>query len=108
MSRVLLREQFATWFSAYLPRMVDLQPATLFTPPTVSDRSDGKIAHLDGLSLSRAWCWRSIAPLLPERESAIAHGSAEEHMAAAMPHVAGDYMGEHWLASFALLAMLAE
>ena len=107
MSRVLPPEQFATWFAAFLPRMNDLQPATLFTPPTVSDRSDGKIAHLDGLSLSRAWCWRSIAPLLSERVSGIAYGSAEEHMAAAMPHVAGDYMGEHWLASFALLAMLA-
>jgi hypothetical protein len=87
--------------------MHDLQPATLFTPPTVSDRSDGKIAHLDGLSLSRAWCWRSIAPLLPDRESGIAYSTAEEHLSAAMPHVAGDYMGEHWLASFALLAMLA-
>ena len=107
MSRVLPSEQFPTWFAVFLPRMYDLQPATLFTPPTVSDRSDGKIAHLDGLSLSRAWCWRSIAPLLPERESAIAYGSAEEHLAAAMPHVAGDYMGEHWLASFALLAMLS-
>jgi hypothetical protein len=106
MSRVLPVEQFATWFAAFLPRMHDLQPATLFTPPTVSDRSDGKIAHLDGLSLSRAWCWRSIAPLLPNRESRIAYGSAEVHLAAAMPHVAGDYMGEHWLASFALLAML--
>jgi len=106
-SRVLPPEQFASWFSAFLPRMHDLQPATLFTPPTVSDRSDGKIAHLDGLSLSRAWCWRSIAPLLPDRESGIAYSTAEEHLSAAMPHVAGDYMGEHWLASFALLAMLA-
>ena len=106
MSRVLPPEQFASWFSAFLPRMHDLQPATLFTPPTVSDRSDGKIAHLDGLSLSRAWCWRSIAPLLPDRESGIAYSTAEEHLSAAMPHVAGDYMGEHWLASFALLAML--
>ena len=108
MSRVLPAEQFATWFAAFLPRIYDLQPATLFTPSMVSDRSDGKIAHLDGLNLSRAWCWRSIAPLLPERESGLAYGTAEEHMAAAMPHVAGDYMGEHWLASFALLAMLAD
>ncbi|HXG81143.1 MAG TPA: DUF2891 domain-containing protein [Sphingomicrobium sp.] len=108
MARVLPPERFATWSSAFLPRLYDLQPATLFTPAFVSDRSDGKIAHLDGLNLSRAWCWRSIAPLLPEREGAIALGAAEEHLAAALPHVAGDYMGEHWLASFALLAMLAE
>jgi len=108
MARVLGADGFAPWFAAFLPRLYDLQPATLFTPATVSDRSDGKIAHLDGLNLSRAWCWRSIAPLLPEREGAIVRGAAEEHLAAALPYVAGDYMGEHWLASFALLAMLAE
>jgi hypothetical protein len=108
MARVLPAEQFASWFTAFLPRLYDLQPATLFTPATVSDRSDGKIAHLDGLNLSRAWCWRSISSLLPERDCAFAQGAAEEHLAAALPHVAGDYMGEHWLASFALLAMMAE
>ena len=108
MSRVLPAEQFGAWFSSYLPRLPDLEPATLFCPASVSDRSDGKIAHLDGLNLSRAWCWRSIAPLLPTRESALVSGSAEEHLQAALPHVAGDYMGEHWLASFALLAMMAD
>jgi hypothetical protein len=108
MARMLPDREFARWFSGFLPRMAEREPGTLFLPATVSDRSDGKIAHLDGLNLSRAWCWRSIAPLLPEEERAIALASAEVHLAAAMPHVAGDYMGEHWLASFALLAMLAE
>ena len=107
MARVLPAEEFANWFAAFLPRLYDFQPSTLFFPATVSDRSDGKIAHLDGLNLSRAWCWRSIEPLLPERESAIVQGAADEHLAAALPHVVGDYMGEHWLASFALLAMMA-
>ena len=74
-------------------------------PPIVSDRSDGKIAHLDGLNLSRAWCWRSLAPLLPCDEAQLADDTAEVHLEAAMPHVAGDYMGEHWLATFALLAL---
>ena len=83
------------------------QPASLFEPAVVSDRSDGKIAHLDGVNLSRAWCWRSIAPLLPPPERAEAEKSASEHLAAALPHIAGDYMGEHWLATFALLALLA-
>jgi hypothetical protein len=73
----------------------------------VSDRSDGKIAHLDGLNLSRAWCWRSIAPLLPADARAIAMSAADTHLATALPHISGDYMGEHWLASFALLALLA-
>ena len=99
---------FPIWFEQFLPRIVEREPATLFMPAIVSDRSDGKIAHLDGLNLSRAWCWRSLAPLLAEPERTIAEGAADEHLAAAMPHLAGDYMGEHWLASFALLALLAE
>jgi hypothetical protein len=98
---------FPAWFGNFLPRVGQRGPQTLFTPAIVSDRSDGKIAHLDGLNLSRAWCWRSIAPLLPPPESAIATGAADEHLAAALPHIAGDYMGEHWLASFALLAILS-
>lgn len=99
---------FAQWFARFLPRVVAQEPATLFTPAVVSDRSDGKIAHLDGLNLSRAWCWRSIAPLLPPDEQRIARSAAEVHLASALPHIAGDYMGEHWLASFALLALLCE
>jgi hypothetical protein len=88
---------FPIWFEQFLPRVELREPATLFTPAIVSDRSDGKIAHLDGLNLSRAWCWRELGH--PEH--------AEPHLAAAMPHLAGDYMGEHWLASFALLALLS-
>ena len=106
-AKALTSDEFAGWLGAFLPRLGDRQPATLFTPARVSDRSDGKIAHLDGLNLSRAWCWRSIAPLLPGHEAQIANATAEQHLAAAIPHVTGDYMGEHWLASFALLAMLA-
>jgi len=86
---------FPIWFEQFLPRIGEGQPATLFTPATVSDRSDGKIAHLDGLNLSRAWCWRELG--YPEH--------AETHLSAAMPHLSGDYMGEHWLQSFALLAL---
>ncbi|HNJ47142.1 MAG TPA: DUF2891 domain-containing protein [Novosphingobium sp.] len=108
MSRVL-GPDFAAWFDAFLPQCAAGEPATLFTPATVSDRSDGKIAHLDGLNLSRAWCWRHIAACLPEDHLAVcrARQSAEDHLAAALPHLAGDYMGEHWLASFALLALEA-
>jgi len=99
-------EGFPGWFVEFLPRMASREPATLFTPATVSDRSDGKIAHLDGLNLSRAWCWRGIANLLDEPRRSVARDSADDHLAAALPHIAGDYMGEHWLASFALLALL--
>jgi hypothetical protein len=98
---------FPAWFGQFLPSIGSRQPATLFKPAIVSDRSDGKIAHLDGLNLSRAWCWRSISGRLSGAESLIAKSAADEHLAAALPHIAGDYMGEHWLASFALLALLA-
>ncbi len=97
MSRVLPEEEFERWFGEFLPNVDEEQPATLFTPATVSDRSDGKIAHLDGLNLSRAWCWRWLG--YPQ--------FAEQHLEAALPHLSGDYMGEHWLQTFALLALLA-
>lgn len=107
--RLLPPAEFRRWFRAYLPRAAEGQPATLFTPATVSDRSDGKIAHLDGLNFSRAWCWRDLAGALAPNDPLrpMAEAAAEAHMAASLPHVAGDYMGEHWLASFALLALLA-
>jgi hypothetical protein len=110
MRRVMPAGEFAAWFDAFLPRLAQREPATLFQPAGVSDRSDGKIAHLDGLNLSRAWCWREIAAALPSEDprQAIALAAADDHLDAALPHVTGDYMGEHWLASFALLALLAE
>lgn len=102
-------ETFGAWFDTYLPRAAHRTPATLFAPATPPDRSDGKMAHLDGLNLSRAWCWREIGAALPPGHPVrpVAEDAAQTHLAAAMPHVAGDYMGEHWLASFALLALTA-
>ncbi len=105
MRRVLPPSGFSGWFANFLPRVADGEPAALFTPATVSDRSDGKIAHLDGLNLSRAWCWRELAPSLPPAEQAVALRVADAHVAASLPHIAGDYMGEHWLATYAALAL---
>jgi hypothetical protein len=99
--------EFPAWFAHFLPSLANRQPASLFEPAIVSDRSDGKIAHLDGVNLSRAWCLRSIADLLPAAERAAAINAADEHLAVSLPHISGDYMGEHWLATFALLALLA-
>jgi hypothetical protein len=106
---VLPAAEFRRWLTRFLPRLERREPATLFSPATVSDRSDGKIAHLDGLNLSRAWCWRSLASALDTDDPRvpIAHEAAAVHLAASLPHVAGHYMGEHWLATFALLALLA-
>ncbi|HEY0599385.1 DUF2891 domain-containing protein [Brevundimonas sp.] len=106
---VLDHEAFTAWFESFLPDLGRREPATLFLPALVSDRSDGKIAHLDGLNLSRAWCWREIASSMPldDRRRPVVLEAARAHLDAALPRVTGDYMGEHWLASFALLALLA-
>ena len=108
MGRVLPHDEFGRWFATFLPRLGQGEPRTLFVPATVSDRSDGKIAHLDGLNLSRAWCWRAIASRLGAELRPIVAQTADEHLASALPHLAGDYMGEHWLVSFALLALITE
>ena len=107
MRDVLPGREFWTWFAGFLPRAAEGVPPQLFSPATVSDRSDGKIAHLDGLNLSRAWCWARIIeglastdPLCERVRKAVA-----EHLSSALDHLADDYMGEHWLASFALLAL---
>ena len=108
MQAILPDLAFSDWFDAFLPDLAQGKPATLFTPATVSDRGDGKIAHLDGLNLSRAWCWRRIAGALGLDHPAAAamREAAQRHLDASLPHLADDYMGTHWLASFALLALL--
>ncbi|MGG5808435.1 DUF2891 domain-containing protein [Falsiroseomonas sp. CW058] len=107
MARLLPGAAFLPWLGRFLPRIAAGKPAALFTPAVVADRTDGRIAHLDGLNLSRAWCWRGLAarldagdPRRPRMEAA-----AEAHLAAALPHLDAHYMGSHWLASFALLAL---
>ena len=106
MSRVLNRAEFTAWFDRFLPETQAAMPRALFEPAFVSDRSDGKIAHLDGLNLSRAWCWQRIAQrLAPHPIEPLLAATAQRHIDAALPHISDDYMGEHWLASFALLAL---
>ena len=109
MSAVLSPGEFDQWLTAFLPRLASREPAALFAPVTPTDRTDGQIVHLDGLNLSRAWCFRRIAAALAatDHRRPVLAIAAEEHLAASLPHVAGDYMGEHWLATFALLALTA-
>jgi hypothetical protein len=107
MRRILPSADFLAWFGAFLPRLEAGSPRTLFEPALSSDRSDGKLAHLDGVNLSRAWCWRSLAGALPGPDPRRGRmlAAADRHLEASLPAVEGDYMGEHWLASFALLAL---
>jgi hypothetical protein len=108
MRRVLKPSEFADWFRRFLPGIEHGRPRSLLTPALVTDRTDPKLVHLDGLNLSRAWCMRSIAGALPPQTPArkILTESADRHAGAALDHVAsGDYMGEHWLASFAVFLL---
>jgi hypothetical protein len=107
MRRVLPGDEFAAWFARFLPRLGRQEPGTLFQPVAVSDRSDGRIAHLDGLNLTRAWCWSSLAAAFAPEDARrrVMHEAAARHLNASLPHVSGDYMGEHWLATFAWLAL---
>ncbi len=105
MRRVMRQDEFALWFHRFLPDVSEERPKSLLNPAIVTDRSDPKLVHLDGLNLSRAWCMRSIAEALPSNDPArkALEVSANLHARAALDHVAsGDYVGEHWLASFAV------
>lgn len=105
MRRVMKPAEFRIWFRRFLPQLAVRAPRSLLQPAVVTDRSDPKLVHLDGLNLSRAWCMRSIATALPPRDPArrILVASARSHATDALTHVAsGDYAGEHWLASFAV------
>ena len=108
MRRVLPPDEFRGWLYAFLPGVSRGEPPGLFTPATVTDRTDPQIVHLDGLNLSRAWCMRGIASALGPHDPAhtVLVESARRHTGTSLPHVAsGNYMGEHWLATFALLAL---
>jgi len=111
MRRVLPADEYRVWLKRYLPGIAKGEPKTLFEPATVSDRSDPQIVHLDGLNLSRAWCMNGIASALDAKDPAASRlrASAKLHAEAALKHVAsGDYVGEHWLASFAVFLLTAE
>jgi len=105
MRRVMTKREFAAWFRRFLPDLARNQPKALLEPAIVTDRTDPKLVHLDGVNLSRAWCMRSIANDLAANDPArrILARSATAHANAALPYIAsGNYEGEHWLASFAV------
>ena len=110
MQRVLVPGAFAAWLDRFVPDWSEAAIGAWLAPPSVSDRTDPKTVHLDGLALSRAWCWRRLANAFaaddPRRR--IALEAAARHLEAGLPQVVGgDYVGEHWLASFAVLALTA-
>ncbi|MEL6650827.1 MAG: DUF2891 domain-containing protein [Bacteroidota bacterium] len=108
MWRILPVETYRDWLANFLPGIPDNPPPSLQSPATVSDRTDGKIVHLDGLNLSRAWCMQQIASALPPDAPAQKwlREQAKLHINTTLPNIAsGSYEGEHWLASFAVYAL---
>jgi len=105
MRRVLAPAEFTKWFHKFLPGLEAGEPKSLLTPAIVSDRTDGKLVHLDGLNLSRAWCMRSIASALSRKDPPATQltTAAQLHADDGLAHVtSGNYEGEHWLATFAV------
>jgi hypothetical protein len=105
MRRVLPARKFEQWLGSFLPDPVAWKASRLLHPAVVSDRSDPKLVHLDGLNLSRAWCMLGIASGVPDSHPIrkLLVTAALEHAQDALSHVAsGHYEGEHWLASFAV------
>lgn len=104
MRRVLSGKEYSHWLSKFFP---DLNAATenWLSPASVTDKSDGKLAHLDGLNISRAWMIEGIIHALPRNDERIPvlKKSLNAHREAGLDSVFGDmhYMGSHWLGSFA-------
>lgn len=107
MARVLPDTQYSEWLAAFLPSLADRNS---LPPANVSDRSDPKIVHLDGLNLSRAWNLYVIANELEDVHAAAQlREKAAEHLAATLPQVTSEhYEGSHWLGSFAIYALTRE
>jgi hypothetical protein len=104
MRRVLPPDEFATWLTGFLPRIPTTPSADWLPIGVVTDKADGKLAHLDGLNLSRAWMLEGIASGLPARDlrrSALL-AAARAHATSGLAAVTGEhYEGGHWLGSFA-------
>jgi hypothetical protein len=105
MRRVLPAGVFAQWLSGFLPGIPDDGSAAWLAPGEVTDRSDPKLAHIDGLNLSRAWMLEGIASGLPDDDERRASllAAAHVHRVTALPAVTGEhYEGGHWLGTFAV------
>lgn len=105
MRRVLEPQAFAPWLSGFLPDIPKRAGKPWLSPAVVTDRADPKLAHTDGLNLSRAWMLEGIAHGLPpkDRRIAVLLATAQVHRNAALPAVTGEhYEGGHWLGTFAV------
>lgn len=105
MRRVLGPDEYSVWLRRFMPGIPEGAGKAWLEPGVVTDRKDPKLAHIDGLNLSRAWMLRGMAAGLPAgdaRRPAL-EAAAERHAGTALPAVTGEhYEGGHWLGSFAV------
>jgi len=102
MRRVMPKEDFKTWLRNFMPQLIDKEFS--IAVGEVSDRSDGKLVHLDGLNFSRAWVLYGLANEFPAYEHVT--NVANKHIQYSYPNLVGDsYEGGHWLGSFAIYAL---
>jgi len=105
MRRVLNTSEFAVWLRQFLPQLPASESGSWLRPEKSPDRSDPKLAHIDGLNLSRAWMLEGIASVLPARDPRLGalQASISTHRSAGLAAVTGEhYEGGHWLGSFAV------
>jgi hypothetical protein len=105
MRRVLPDKEFNSWLRAFLPQIIATRKNSWLVPVVSPDPSDPKLAHLDGLNLSRAWMLEGIASALPAKDGRLGaiRAAAEGHKHAGLAAVTGEhYEGGHWLGSFAV------
>lgn len=110
MRRVLAPAEYATWLRAFLPGIPESAAKPWLVPEVVTDRSDPKLAHLDGLNLSRAWMLEGIVSALPASDPRVPalQAAALAHRTSGLESVTGEhYEGGHWLGSFAVYLVTA-
>ena len=104
MRRVMTEKDYSQWLSAFFPDLT-AKTSSWLAPATVTDKTDGKLAHLDGLNISRAWMIEGIMSALPDDDARlpVLEKTLKIHREAGLNAVFGDmhYMGSHWLGSFA-------
>ncbi len=104
MSKILPPDEFHSWFKKFLPKK---KIKALLSPAEISDRSDPKLVHLDGVNLSRVWCIYNLVPFIKKKKTQqLLLNAADKHLNATVPYIASEYYeGTHWLASFAVYAL---
>jgi len=105
MRRVVPPDEFSRWLTTFLPQIPRDGSTGWLKPAVVVDPTDPKLAHLDGLNLSRAWMLEGIASALPPNDPRVPvlRGTAKSHADAGLAHVTAEhYEGAHWLGTFAV------